>query len=130
MKLAWAWFFGKIIEKVDDLKLLEKIKFIKKIKFDDIQLQKKYSDHALDFWINWNYNSSNRELFKNAIVQHTTDVNTNIILWTYRTTIKVEHLYNKNTWIDVMYDLDWNFISWWKLWQSQIDNLFRNWNIQ
>ncbi len=124
------WLAGKAWVWASKIYNASKITFIKKIKFDIVQLQKKYSDHALDFWINWNYNTTNRELFKNAILNHSSDSKTDMILGTYRTTIKVQHFYNQNTWINVMYDLDWNFISWWKLWKTQIDNLLRNGNIQ
>ena len=127
VQLSWWVFFFKIGKYIN---LLRKISFIKKIKYNDIQLQTKYDAHATDFWITDNYNLVNREKFKQALIKHSNDLWTEIKRGTYRTTQQVEHFYNVETWINVMYDLDWNFISWWKLWQSQIDNLLRNWNIQ
>ena len=124
--LAGGGFFLKIGGK---LNILRKISFIKKIKYDDIQLQEKFK-HAVDFWIEGNYNLENREKFRQALNNHVNNDKTEIKRGTYRTTQQVEHFYNPETWINVMYDLDWNFISWWKLWDLQIDYLNTTWNIQ
>ncbi len=106
-----------------------KWKFLNTIKFETSQLQAKFK-HAKDFWVTWNYNNTNVNLFKDALVKHSTNSSTEFINGTYRTTIKVKHFFNQNTWNNVMYDLNWNFISWWKLTIDQIKNLRHNWNIQ
>ena len=52
------------------------------------------------------------------------------ILGTYRKTIQVYHYYNPQTGVDTMIDPSGNFIVGWKLSPSQIENLFRNGNVQ
>ena len=127
--LFWGSVVIKIEKVIDDLVTSRARKILLAIQFDDIQLQAKFA-HAVDFWIAWNYNLANRDLFKQAIINHSKDPATKLILWTYRTTIRVNHFFNELTWNNVMYDLDWNFISWWRLDAEQINYLKTTKNIQ
>jgi len=121
----------KTIEALERQRRLKKKQyFLKNVKYDNVKLQKKYNSHAKDFGIYENYNLNNRDIFKNKLNTHLKLEWTKMMEWTHRSSQKVKHFYNKETWINTMYDLEWNFVSWWKLWQSQIENLLRNWNIQ
>ncbi len=67
--------------------------FIRRCTPADKQLQKKFNKHAGDFGITGNYNSDNREKFRQAIKNHLTDENTILIKGTYRND-SVSHYYN------------------------------------
>ena len=96
--------------------------------FTNKQLQKKFDDHAWQFGITGNYNPTNRELFRKALIKH---MNENLIcIGTYRGK-PAYHYYNPDTNLNVMVDMKTNkFISGWRLSAEQIDNMERNGNIQ
>ena len=101
------------------------------IKFDDIrQVQSKFSNHATDFGIVGNWSTVNGQKFQEALSSHVYGVNTMRITGTHRNTKKVLHYFDPVTRLNVMTDLDGNFISGWRLSEDQIMNLFKHGNVQ
>ena len=132
-KLIVNWVFSAwwvALSRANVKWIFKKTSFIQKIKYNDSTLQKKYNSHAADFWITANYNLQNRKLFQDRLDMHVASESTIMIEWTHRTTQKVQHFYNKDTGINVMYELDGTFVSWWKLYPSQLNDLLNNKNVR
>ncbi len=100
------------------------------VKFDEVQLQKKYNSHAKDFGVKGNYSNTNRQAFESALKSHIDDSNTIAIKGTYRGNIDVTHYFNPQNNLNVMVKSDGSFLSGWRLNNSQIQNLFKVMNIQ
>ncbi|MDX6053043.1 RHS repeat-associated core domain-containing protein, partial [Scandinavium lactucae] len=90
--------------------------------FDSKQLQKKFK-HAIDFGVSGNANKTGLEAFENAMRTHINLSSTSVIKGTYRWKQDVYHHYDPNTNLDVMTDMDGNFISGWKLSERQVAEL-------
>lgn len=87
--------------------------------FSDKQLQKKYK-HAEVFGIEGNYNLQNAKLFKNAIIQHLRDPQTQMIEGIFRNN-EVFHHFNSKSNINIMFAKHTKkFLSCWKLNEKQI----------
>ncbi len=71
---------------------------------------------------NANFNKPNADLFKNRLVEHVNNPDTVAIAGQYTRggVGNVVHYYNPNTKINVMKDMNGNFISGWKLSGDQI----------
>ncbi len=93
------------------------------------QLQRKFK-HAGIFGIEANYNSETEGQYNNAIQKHIGNTNTQKIVGTYRTTIKVFHFFNSQTKVNVITSRTEQFISTWKLSEKQIECLLETGNIQ
>lgn len=92
------------------------------VNFDTRQLQKKFK-HAVDFNISGNPNAEGLKLYEQALKAHIDDSLTQKITGKYRWNQDVNHYYNSETKIDVMTKPDGNFISGWKLSETQISDL-------
>ena len=68
-----------------------------------------------------NFNKNNAANFKQAINQHVNDPGTHSIIGTYRDSQDVTHFFNPSTGVNVMNDANGNFLSGWKLSDTQID---------
>jgi len=90
--------------------------------FDSKQLQKKFK-HAIDFGVSGNANKAGLEAFENAMRRHINLPSTSAVKGTYRWKQDVYHHYDPNTNLDVMTDMDGNFISGWKLSERQVADL-------
>ncbi|GBF82203.1 colicin D domain-containing protein [Aphanothece sacrum] len=88
------------------------------VRFDSRQIQAKFK-HAGDFDIIGNFNLINATKFKAALQAHIDEPTTQKILGTYRG-VTVIHKFNPNTKINVILDLQDNFISGRKLNPDQI----------
>jgi len=91
-------------------------------------LQKKFK-HAVDFNISGNANSEGLKSFEQALKSHIDDPLTQQITGKYRWNHDVYHYYNSETNIDVMTKMDGNFISGWKLSDTQTSDLIGNGNV-
>ena len=91
------------------------------IVFDPSQLQAKFK-HAKEFGILGNWNTANAVRFQQALENHVNASTTQVIRGTYRGR-DVVHYYDPATGLNVMTDLDGNFISGWKLTPKQIKHL-------
>lgn len=98
--------------------------------FDSRQLQEKFSSHAADFGITRNWNKTNASRFQDALLDHVVSPDTHLLEGTYRNTMSVRHYYNPTTGNNVMFDLDGNFISGWKLSPQQAQHLLTHGNLQ
>ncbi len=98
------------------------------IHFTDKKLQHEYQ-HAGDYGVSGNWNSQNKEAFKQAIINQVSSVS-NPIKGTFRGKIEVFHYYDPVTGIDTIIDMNGNFIAGWKLSPEQIKWLFTNGNVQ
>jgi len=88
------------------------------------QLQKKYLKHSADFGVTGNYNKARGEAFRKAIEAHVGKSTTTPIAGLYkRGNIEVVHYLDLKTGINVMKDLQGNFISGWKLSPAQLKNV-------
>ncbi len=99
-----------------------------KIILDTKQLQKKFK-HAVDFGIDGNANKQGLAEFENAIKGHIDLPETMNIKGKYRWDQDVYHYFNPKTNLDVMTDMDGNFISGWKLSEKQISDLLEKGNV-
>ena len=68
-----------------------------------------------------NFNLQNAELFKQKIIEHVTDPNTEMIIGTYRSD-DVTHYFNSETNINVLVKND-QFLSCWRLGAEQAGNV-------
>ena len=91
------------------------------IVFDPSQLQAKFK-HAKFFGITGNWNKANAARFRQALEDHVSSPTTRVIRGTYHGQ-EVIHHYNPATQLNVMTDLNGNFISGWKLSPKQIEHL-------
>ncbi|EGT4353117.1 HNH endonuclease [Cronobacter sakazakii] len=98
------------------------------VKFETKQLQKKFK-HAVDFNVSGNSNTESLKAFEQAIKDHIDDPLTQQITGKYRWNQDVYHYYNPETNIDVMTKMDGDFISGWKLSDTQISDLIGNGNV-
>lgn len=98
------------------------------VNFETRQLQKKFK-HAVDFNISGNANSEGLKSFEQALKSHIDDPLTQQITGKYRWNQDVYHYYNPETNIDVMTKMDGNFISGWKLSDTQTSDLIGNGNV-
>ncbi|MDQ1212154.1 colicin D domain-containing protein [Pantoea anthophila] len=92
------------------------------ISFENRQLQKKFK-HAVDFNVSGNPNGEGLKAYEKAIKAHIDDPLTQQIAGKYRWNQDVNHYFNPETKIDVMTRPDGNFISGWKLSETQISDL-------
>lgn len=98
------------------------------VNFETRQLQKKFK-HAVDFNISDNANSEGLKSFEQALRFHIDDPLTQQITGKYRWDQDVYHYYNPETKIDVMTKMDGNFISGWKLSETQMSDLIGESNV-
>ena len=99
------------------------------VNFSVDQLQAKFK-HAAKFGVTGNWSSANGRLFQKALEAHVRGANTTAIVGTYRGTIDVIHHFDPTTGLNVMTDLNGNFMSGWQLGADQIKNLLEHGNIQ
>ena len=86
--------------------------------------------HAPDFGITGSWNKANRDLFIQALEEHTQNDPVQIE-GTFRNTIQVTHYYDPNTQNWVAVDKNNNFVASWKLSNEQQENLLnRGGNVQ
>jgi len=85
----------------------------------DAQLQSKFK-HAPAFGVDGNWNSVNRERFRQALSRHVQGAET--IVGTYRGD-RVYHYYNPNTMLNVIQKPDGDFVSGWRLGPDQRTNI-------
>lgn len=98
------------------------------VSFEARQLQKKFK-HAVDFNISGNVNSEGLKSFEKALKAHIDDPLTQKITGKYRWNQDVYHYFNPETKIDVMTKMDGNFISGWKLSETQMSDLIGDGNV-
>lgn len=98
------------------------------VNFEPRQLQKKFK-HAIDFNVPGNPNTEGLKSFEQALKEHIDDPLTQQITGKYRWNQDVYHYYNPSTSIDVMTKMDDNFISGWKLSETQISDLIGSGNV-
>lgn len=110
------------IEKLSVLSKVPKPPPSEFVNFETRQLQKKFK-HAVDFNISGNPNAEGLKSYEQAIKAHIDDPMTQQITGKYRWNQDVRHYYNPETKIDVMTKPDGNFISGWKLSETQISDL-------
>ena len=99
------------------------------LRFDPRQLQRKFK-HASDFGVVSKWSREAGTKFEAALRQHCADEATIVIRGTYRGTQSVYHYYNIDKKLLVMFDLQGNFISGWRLSEKQIENLLQHGNVQ
>ncbi|MCP5467735.1 MAG: hypothetical protein H7A32_00510 [Deltaproteobacteria bacterium] len=97
--------------------------------FKPQQLQRKFK-HAYRFEVQGNYNLANAKNFKQALTNYIKDSQIIPIRGTHRKTQSVLHFYHPETKINVMLDLEHNFISGWKLGEGQALDLLKTGNVQ
>lgn len=98
------------------------------VNFETRQLQKKFK-HAVDFNVPGNSNTEGLKAFEQALKDHIDDPLTQKITGKYRWNQDVYHYYNPETNIDVMTKMDGNFISGWKLSETQMSDLIGDGNV-
>ncbi len=98
------------------------------VNFETKQLQKKFK-HAEDFNVPGNSNTEGLKAFEQALKDHIDDPLTQQITGKYRWNQDVYHYYNPETNIDVMTKMDGNFISGWKLSETQMSDLIGGGNV-
>lgn len=98
------------------------------VNFESRQLQKKFK-HAVDFNVPGNPNAEGLKSFEQALKSHIDDPLTNRITGKYRWNQDVYHYYNPETKLNVMTKPDGNFISGWKLSDTQSADLIGNGNV-
>jgi hypothetical protein len=91
------------------------------LQISDKQLQRKFK-HAIDFGIVGNYNQENVARYHQALLAHVNDSNTQFVEGTYHKN-HVLHYFNPITRINVIFDMDGNFVSGWQLSPDQFQNL-------
>jgi hypothetical protein len=95
----------------------------RKIKFDQRQLQEKFSQHARAFGINENWNKTSAQKFIDALRKHIQNPVTKKIEGTYRKNLEVIHYINPENKLLVMTDRNGNFISGFRLNPDQLKNV-------
>lgn len=122
---------GLAMGKLGTVSELEKLSALSKVpkpppsefvNFETRQLQKKFK-HAVDFNLSGTPNAEGLKLYEQALKAHIDDPLTQQIAGKYRWNQDVNHYYNPETKIDVMTKPDGNFISGWKLSETQISDL-------
>jgi len=99
------------------------------IKFNPTQIQSKFK-HAQNFGIQSNYNPKSAALYEKALQTHLGSQNTRAIFGTYRGTIPGTHYYNPTTQNWVFVDMQGNYLTGWKLSQSQVADLAKYQNVR
>ena len=94
------------------------------LQFSNKQLQRKFK-HATDFGIVGNYSQENVARYHQALLAHINDQNTQFIQGTYHKN-PVLHYFNPTTKINVIFDVNGNFVSGWQLSPDQFKNLIRH----
>ena len=84
--------------------------------------------HAKDFGVNGDWNKENGQRFYNEILEHINN-NPNPIQGTYRWNMTVQHYFDPETGIDVMVDMQNNFVCGWRLSEAQIQDLITKGNV-
>ncbi|MFI8415561.1 colicin D domain-containing protein [Serratia sp. NPDC078593] len=98
------------------------------VNFEPRQLQKKFK-HAVDFNVSGNPNTVGLKSFEHALKEHIDDPLTQKITGKYRWDLNVYHYYNPETKLNVMTKSDGNFISGWKLSETQQLDLIGEGNV-
>ncbi|WP_285462721.1 colicin D domain-containing protein [Agromyces sp. NBRC 114283] len=86
-----------------------------------LQLQKKFK-HSGDFGVTGNYSTSNAAKFSAAMHQHINAARTQRIVGTYRNS-PAAHYVDPKTGLNVVSDLDGNFITGFRLGTGQLDDV-------
>ena len=97
--------------------------------FEPRQVQSKFK-HALDFGIEDNYNKKSAARFVDTLRSHIDDPNTQVIEGTYKKTQQVTHYYNPSTGLNVIVDMNGNFVSGWRLGTNQAESLLTTGDIR
>lgn len=119
------------VSELEELSALSKVPKLSQsefVNFEAKQLQKKFK-HAVDFNISGSSNAEGLKLFERALKDHIDDPSTLKIAGKYRWKQDVWHFYNTETKIDVMTKMDGNFISGWKLSETQMSDLIGEGNV-
>lgn len=116
------------IEKLSALSKVSKPSPSALVSFNTRQLLKKFK-HAVDFNVSGSPNSEGLKSFELALKEHIDDPLTHQIIGKYRWNQDVYHYYNPETKIDVMTKMDGNFISGWKLSETQMSDLTGEGNV-
>ena len=90
-------------------------------RIDHRQLQRKFK-HASDFNVLGNYNKENCLLFRDKIIAHMKNPNTKLIDGTFKGQ-EVTMYFNEGTRLNVILDIEGNFVSGWKLSKDQAINV-------
>ncbi|WP_312951377.1 RHS repeat-associated core domain-containing protein [Superficieibacter sp.] len=98
------------------------------VNFSPKQLQKKFK-HAIDFGVPGNASKQGLEVFENAMRNHIDLPDTTPIVGKYRWSQDVYHYFNPKTNLNVMTDMNGNFISGWKLSERQVTDLLELKNV-
>jgi hypothetical protein len=91
------------------------------ITFDFRQLQRKFK-HAVDFGVTGKYSRQQATMFERAIRAHVENETTLMIPGTYRDE-PVTHFVNPQTGLNVMRDMQGDFVSGWRLTLVQLTNV-------
>ncbi|KAF6664345.1 hypothetical protein CKF42_09125 [Pantoea sp. ARC270] len=113
------------VNEIEKLSVLSKVPTrapSERVIFETRQLQKKFK-HAVDFNVSGNPGAEGLKSYEQAIKAHIDDPVTQQIVGKYRWNQDVNHYFNPETKIDVMTRPDGNFISGWKLSDTQISDL-------
>ena len=84
-------------------------------------LQKKFK-HAKDFGVDGNYSSAHAVKFQQKILNHVSDATTKVIEGTYRGD-PVRHYLDPRTGLNVVKDVEGNFVTGWKLSPAQLNHV-------
>ena len=105
-----------------DIKILEK-NINLPTDYNNAKLRKKFDSHKEDFGMKGvKFNKDSADLFKIKITEHVKHPDTIAIAAKYRGE-KTIHYYNHKTKINVMKDMDGNFVSGWEMYKNQINKL-------
>jgi hypothetical protein len=94
------------------------------ISISSMKLQKKWK-HAIDFEVHGNFNKANAEIFRKVIDEHVKKLTSVPIAVTYRGQ-DVIHYLDPKTALNVIKDLDGNFISGWRLSPAQLQHVLNS----
>jgi hypothetical protein len=97
------------------------------INIDEAQLRRKYK-HATDFGLASNYNPANGELFKQKLIEHVMKPEVQQIRGTLRG-VEVIHYYDGASNLNVTTTLAGDFLTGWKLSESQAEHLVAEGNL-
>lgn len=91
------------------------------------QLQSKW-EHAKAFGVTVNWSQNNAALFQGALQTHLTRCD-RVIQGTYRGTIQGTHYYESATKLWQFFTQDGKFLTGWKLYDNQVQDLLNNANV-
>ncbi|MDR1485481.1 MAG: hypothetical protein LBT09_11740, partial [Planctomycetaceae bacterium] len=86
--------------------------------------------HAYQFGVTGNWNKENAVAFGQAIIDHVSKKNIQVIQGTYRGNIKVTHYFDDKTNLNVMIDENGDLVGAWKLDDRQLKYLHKGGNVQ